>query len=64
MLLSAESMANLVERLKGYRFTGIYSPEGEAVVGEQFMEFYPDPDALTALVVVSVRGWLSTRMWG
>ncbi len=49
--LSTESMANLVERLKGYRFTGIYSLEGEAVVGEQYMEFYPDPDALTALVV-------------
>ncbi len=49
--LSVEEISELAERIKDYRYEGIETLEGEAVVGEQFMEFYPDLDALEAQVI-------------
>lgn len=49
--LTTTQLSNLSERLKGYPFTAIYTIEGEAVVGEKFMEFYPDDAALQELVI-------------
>lgn len=33
-----------------YELGEIYAMEGEAVVGEEFMEFYPDEAALNSLI--------------
>ena len=49
--LTTTELSNLSERLKGYPFTTIYTIKGEAVVGEKFMEFYPDEAALQELVI-------------
>ena len=46
-----QEMSSLAERVSGYRFDGIRSIEGEARVGERFMEFYVDEEALLSLVV-------------
>lgn len=49
--LTSNDLANLVERIKEYRFTTIYSMDGEAFQGEKYIEFYPDEEALAQLVV-------------
>ena len=49
--LTSNDLANLVDRIKEYRFTTIYSIEGEAIEGEKYIEFYPDEEALEQLVV-------------
>ena len=49
--LTSTQLSNLADRMKDYRFTTIYTIPGEAVVGEKFMEFYTDDDALQELVV-------------
>ena len=49
--LTTDEMANLAERLKDYRYTGIETIRGEAVLGEKYMEFYTDEDALQELLV-------------
>ena len=46
-----QEMANLAQRVAGYRFDGIKTIKGEARLGEEFMEFYPDEEALLGLVV-------------
>ena len=49
--LTTEQLSNLADRMKDYRFTTIYTIEGEAVKGEDFMEFYADDAALQKLVI-------------
>lgn len=44
-------LQSLAETVSGYKFTEIRSIEGEAVLGEKYMEFYPDEDALKKLIV-------------
>ncbi|MBQ4055148.1 MAG: LCP family protein [Clostridia bacterium] len=48
---SAQGITDVVEQLSGYEFKGAYSLEGEAAVGDEFMEFYPDEDAMKKLIV-------------
>ena len=48
--LTSDEMVALAEKVKEYRFTGILSIPGEAVLGEKYMEFYTDEDALQKLV--------------
>ncbi len=48
--LTSDEMITLSERVKEYRFTGIRSISGEAVLGEKYMEFYTDENALQELV--------------
>lgn len=49
--LTTDELAGLAERLKDYTFTGIESIGGEAVRGEEYIEFYTDEADLQALVV-------------
>lgn len=49
--LSSDQLSKLADRVKDYRFKGIESVAGEAVVGDQFMEFYADEEALTEQVI-------------
>lgn len=44
-------MQQLAQKLSGYEFTEIYELEGENVMGEKHIEFYPDENALTETVV-------------
>ncbi len=44
-------LQKLFEKVSTYEFTGIRSIEGKSVVGEKYMEFYPDGNKLEKLVV-------------
>lgn len=46
-----DQLSRWVERLGSYTYEGTVSPEGEAFVGETFMEFHIDEQALQELVV-------------
>ena len=48
---SVTALQELFKTLSNYEYTGIRSIEGESVVGDEFMEFHPDKDALEKLVV-------------
>ena len=49
--LTTTDLANLADQLKDYRFTGIRTIAGEAKLGEKYIEFYTDEDALQSLVL-------------
>ena len=49
--LTTTELSNLADKLKNYRFTGIETIRGEAVLGEKYMEFYTDESDLRALVL-------------
>ncbi len=49
--LITEELSELVDRLKNYDFVGIESIQGEAVDGEEYVEFYPDEEKLKATVI-------------
>lgn len=48
---TANQLSLLYDRLSVYKDGGFHSMEGEAIVGEEFMEFYPDQEALKRMVV-------------
>ena len=48
---TADRLHTFVKKLSGYDLGEIYDIEGENVVGTDFMEFYPDEDSLTKLVI-------------
>ena len=48
--MSTESLAALTNSISTYEKEPIYTPAGEAVVGEKFMEFYPDIDAMWRII--------------
>lgn len=48
---SVTYLQNLFEKVNEYEFQGIVTIEGKSLAGEQFMEFYPDNDALLKTVV-------------
>lgn len=48
---SDSQLQHLAELFFAYEFTGIRTPEGDTVIGEQLVEFYPDMQALKATVV-------------
>ncbi len=43
-------MKKLAEKISEYEFLGVKKIEGESRVGEEYVEFYPDEDALWALI--------------
>ena len=49
--LTTTELSNLAEQLKDYRFVGIRTIAGEAVLGETYMEFYTDEASLQSLVL-------------
>lgn len=48
---SVNKLQSLMETFLAYDLTEIVSLEGETKMGEEFLEFYPDPDAVRQLVV-------------
>lgn len=46
-----QDLLELYEKVSEYEYLGTEQIEGESVVGERFMEFYPDEDALKELVI-------------
>jgi hypothetical protein len=44
-------MQEFMKKFQEYEFTGIKELQGETVVGEQFMEFYPDEVLLQQTVI-------------
>ena len=48
---SSQRMQSFAEKFGEYEFLGIREIDGEAKTGEEYMEFYPDEDAITKLVV-------------
>ena len=49
--LTTSELSRFAEQFKDYSFLGIYTVPGEAVLGERFMEYYADDDALQELVI-------------
>ena len=49
--LNIYELSDLAENWKLYDYAGIETIEGEAVLGERFIEFYPDMDALLQQVL-------------
>lgn len=47
---TVSQIQRLYDKSKGYTFTGIITPEGEAKVGEKYMEFTVDNDNLKQIV--------------
>ena len=48
---SVTQLQALAEKFGEYEFLGIESLEGESVRGEEFMEFYPDREAVKELII-------------
>lgn len=46
-----QDLLEIYEKVSGYEFLGTVQIEGESVVGERFMEFYPDEEKLNDLVM-------------
>ncbi len=44
-------LQSIASTISQYEYTKMYSMEGESKVGEEFMEFYPDKDALQDLLI-------------
>lgn len=49
--LTVNQLSAISERLDGYTFTGFETIDGEAVVGEKFMEYYVDKEDLMETVL-------------
>ncbi len=49
--LTANRLSWLLEDFAQAEFQGVVTPEGEAVVGEEYMEFYADEESLRELVI-------------
>lgn len=48
---SVERLQMIFEKIAGYEFNGIRALEGDTVMGEEHIEFYPDVDSLKKIVV-------------
>ena len=48
---SGNKLESLMSRFAEYPLDTILSPGGELIQGEEFMEFYPDPDELMQMVI-------------
>ena len=48
---SGNKLENLMARFAEQPLDTILSPDGELIQGEEFMEFYPDPDELMQIVI-------------
>ncbi len=46
-----QDLLELYEKVSNYEYLGMEQIKGESVVGERFMEFYPDEDALNELIL-------------
>lgn len=48
---SANKLETLFTKMQKYELEGIYDIKGKTVKGEKFMEFYPDTDSITDIVI-------------
>ncbi|MBR6483520.1 MAG: LCP family protein [Clostridiales bacterium] len=48
--MDLNDLADTANDLTDYESNGIYTIEGESVVGDEFMEFYPDEDSINQVV--------------
>ena len=48
---SVTQLQELCRKMSDYEYTDIFAIEGHSIVGEKFMEFYPDVDSLKKIVV-------------
>ena len=48
---SISQLQGISEKLGAYEFTGIQTIDGESIVGEEYMEFYPEENSLNEIVV-------------
>ncbi len=48
---SANRLQSLAEKIANYKFIGIHDIEGKTVMGEEYVEFHPDADAIKKTVV-------------
>lgn len=48
---SGNKLEALLEKLSDYTFTEVYDIQGESVLGEEFMEFYPAEDSIKQIVI-------------
>lgn len=48
---SINTLSNMLSRYSDYTFNEVISPEGENVMGESYMEFYPDEESLDELIL-------------
>lgn len=48
---SVTQLQTLAQKFDDYEFLGIKSIEGKSVIGEQFMEFYPDEEFVQKMVI-------------
>lgn len=48
---SITRLQELMKKFSEYEFTGIRSMEGKSVVGEKFVEFYPEKDSVEEIVI-------------
>ena len=46
-----QDLLQIYEKISGYEYLGTVNIEGKSVVGESFMEFYPDEVKLKELVL-------------
>lgn len=49
--MTAQSLSSFFDEICGYDCTGIYSPDGELVLGDEYYEFYADEDSVKELVI-------------
>jgi len=49
--LSINSLSGLIDRYSHYPIVEVVSPEGRNVLGDEFYEFYPDEEAMDALIL-------------
>lgn len=49
--LSVNALSGMIDRYSHYEIVEVVSPEGRNVLGEEFYEFYPDEEALDALIL-------------
>ena len=48
---TVNQLENIVESITEYEFKNIFEIEGESIVGEKFMEFYPDKESVDKIVL-------------
>ena len=48
---SDQKMLKLAEKFEDYEFLGIRELDGEAILGEEFIEFHPDEESIWKIVV-------------
>ncbi|MCD7776639.1 MAG: hypothetical protein LUH54_04630, partial [Firmicutes bacterium] len=49
--LSVNQLSDMFDEICGYECSGIFSPDGELVLGDEYYEYYADEDSVKELVI-------------